>query len=140
MYIAQKPCNFAGTDFLIGESIPDGMVDERKAAFLIKRGIIAEIEPVEAKDGIVRFDIPIHAEEGDLMVSLSAEEVVSIFDCLQGGTEEAKSVINTMENGEALLLLEVAEGRKGVKTAIKERCAVLFPNTEEEEAGAEGAE
>lgn len=130
MYIAKKPCSFGGKSFVIGDKIPEGMVDDKKAPFLIKRGIIIDAD-VEEKTGVVRFDIPIHAKEGDVIVSLSMDEVVEVFDVLQGSAEEAKSVIEFMESPDGLLLLEAVETRKTVQTAIKERCKVLWPDVPE---------
>ena len=106
------------------------MVNDAKAPFLMKRGIIVSVD-AEEKTGIVRFDIPIHAKEGDMMIPLSRDEIVEIFDVLQGGAEEAKSVIEFMESPECLLLLEAVETRKAVQAAIKERCKALCPNEAE---------
>lgn len=41
-YIAKKPCKFAGREFRIDETIPDGYVLKKAAPRLINMGVIAE--------------------------------------------------------------------------------------------------
>lgn len=43
MFKAEKPCNFAGTDYRIGDPIPEGVVLESAVTRLIKAGVIAEV-------------------------------------------------------------------------------------------------
>ncbi len=43
MYIAKKPCKFAGHKFQIGEAIPDGHVHDVAVPRLISMGVIAEV-------------------------------------------------------------------------------------------------
>lgn len=43
MFKAVKPCNFAGTDYRIGDHIPEGVVLETAVMRLIKSGVIAEV-------------------------------------------------------------------------------------------------
>ena len=42
-YVALKPVNFGGTLYKIGETIPEGVVDQRRSLFLKKSGHIAEV-------------------------------------------------------------------------------------------------
>lgn len=41
-YVAKKPCKFAGKSYLIGDSIPDGVVLPARAGALLSMGYIAE--------------------------------------------------------------------------------------------------
>ena len=45
-YVALKPVNFGGKQYKIGETIPEGVVDERRSLFLKKSGHIAEVASV----------------------------------------------------------------------------------------------
>ena len=45
-YVALKPVNFGGKRYKIGETIPEGVVDERRSLFLKKSGHIAEVASV----------------------------------------------------------------------------------------------
>ncbi len=49
-FTALKPCNFAGTQFKIGDTIPDGMVLPEMAPRLIKMGKIAETPKASAPE------------------------------------------------------------------------------------------
>ena len=135
MYIALKPINFGGQDFLINDIIPEEFVDPAKVKQLEKQRIIAVqgsdgFAPV-AQEGQVRFTIPVHAEEGDAPLKLTQEELVSVTDVLQANTDEAGKIIATIEKSEPLILIDVLDSRKAVKKLVRERAAVLFPEPEE---------
>lgn len=38
-YVALKPVNFGGKQYKIGETIPEGVVDERRSLFLLYRKV-----------------------------------------------------------------------------------------------------
>ena len=78
MYVAKKPCNFAGKRYVIGETIPDELVDTNRAGTLLKFGLIEKVEekqpeagnkepkgenkPVDVPDGANK---PVNAEDGE---------------------------------------------------------------------------
>ena len=131
MYIAKKPCSFAGRDFLIGDPVPEELVLKSRVPNLIKTGVLEEIT-VEAQEGVVKFTIPVHAVEGDLSLELNNEEMVQVFDVLQASVEDARIVIDGITSNDFLILLDVADSRKAVKKLVKDRANVLFPSEEAE--------
>lgn len=50
MFVAKKPCNFAGKRYAIGEQIPEGLIDESRERTLLKFGTIAKVEIPEDND------------------------------------------------------------------------------------------
>lgn len=131
-YLAKKVCSFGGKGFLIGDLIPEELVNTDRVADLVKLGVLDEVRDAEPHEGIVKFTINIHANEGDLPLEVTNDDLQKCFDVLQENAEEAKSIINEIESEEILILLDVVEGRKGVKSAIKERVTELFPQEEEQ--------
>lgn len=131
MFVAKKPCSFAGRDFLIGDPIPEELVLKSRVPDLIKTGVLDEFTEAEEKTGIVKFSIPVHAEEGDVQLELTNEELVQVFDVLQSTAEEAESVVDGITSNDALILLDVADSRKAVKKIVRQRASVLFPAEEE---------
>lgn len=131
MYIAKKPCTFAGQDFLIGDPVPEELVLKSRVPHLIKERVIEEVE-VEAQEGIVKFSIPVQTENGGFMVDLSNEEMVQVFEVMQGTAEAAVQLIEAITSNDALILLDAADSRKAVKKLVKERASVLMAETVEE--------
>ena len=132
-YIAKKVCRFAGHDFIIGDVIPEDLLFHDRIPELLKLGVISEAAvEVDGKEDVVKFDIMIHAEEGEIPVSLTSEEVNQCFSVLQSNTEHAKEVLEEITNLDVLLLLDVSESRKGVSALVKERANQLIPKESEE--------
>lgn len=129
MYIAKKPCNFAGQKYYIGDSVPAESVSPERVSALIKHGVIEEIA-AEAQDSEVLIHIPVHAKEGDLDCILTGEEMVQVFDVLQADATEAESLIDGITKNDALILLDVVDRRKAVNKLVKDRANKLF-STEE---------
>lgn len=146
--VANKPCTFGGKKFKIGEEVPAELVANPKVQ--AKRGVLTisdgEIIPVDipveelqectAEVGQVKFCINIHAKEGELPVEATNEELQLVFDVLQENADDAKKTISEIESENVLILLDVVDSRKTVKTAIKERVDALF--SESAESGENG--
>jgi len=132
-YIAKKVCSFGGQDFLIGNPIPDELIHKGRVADLVKMGVISEVpeapalEEVVAQVGQVKFALTVHAEEGELALEFTEDEVQQVFDVLQGNVDEAKAVISEVTAENVLIMVDVLDTRKGVKTLVSERAAELFP-------------
>lgn len=135
-YIAKKVCSFAGRDFLIGNPIPDELINPGRVADLIKIGVITEVPdvyPVEGMDDIVaevgqvKFEVNIHAEEGDLPLELTNEELQQLVDVLQAKAEEAKALVAEITSENVLIMVDCLHPIKSVRSAVKERAAELFP-------------
>ena len=140
-YIALKPCTFAGQKFKIGESVPSEYILPGAAKNLVKMQIISPADGVSVAPNIPSAKSPnsaspiavtIHADEGDMPLELTDIGLQQIFDILTTNVEEAEKIIEAMEDGDALILLHVVDGRKGVKTAAEERAKALNAEPEEE--------
>lgn len=130
MYIAQKPVKFSGRDFLVGDEIPEELVDRTKVPQLIKQRIIAEAtKEAEACVGVVKFAIPVRAAEGDLILELDNDALVSVTDVLQGTATEAESIISGITSMDALILIDACDHRKGVQNLAEERAASIKEET-----------
>lgn len=130
MYIAQKPITFGGRSFLIGEEVPADLVDPKKVPQFIKQRILAEAPDfVEPMEGTVKFTIPVHAEEGDLPLELTNEELVSVTDVLQANAEEAAVIISSIVTEGPLILIHALDSRKGVRNEAKNRAGELWPDS-----------
>lgn len=137
---AQKPCSFGGQKFKIGDEIPAKLVANPKAQ--AKMGVITisdneeEVGEFTAQVGIVKFDVPIHAEEGDLVLQVTNEELTVFTDILQIGvktTEDKQKISEMVQNIESmdlLIMLDALDGRKHVKEEAQARASVLAESAE----------
>lgn len=141
-YVALKPCCFAGRRFLIGETIPDEVVHPGNANNAIRMGLIAKQDgtavttavPGEETEThtVETMTVNIHAEEGDLALNLTSEGLQAVVDILTSNVEDAEPIVAAMTDGDALILLHIADTRKSIKTAAEARAKAL---NEEESAG-----
>lgn len=65
MYVAQKPCNFAGKHFAIGEEIPEELIDPNRAGTLEKFGRIKRVETDASVKGENKPIEPVKDEGGE---------------------------------------------------------------------------
>ena len=130
--IAQKPCNFNGQKFYAGNEIPVTLVADPKAQE--KMGVIViagDGEETAPLPQIGEINIPIHAEEGDLILCVTAEELIVFTDILQtpvGKAEDKQKVsemIQNIESEDLLIMLDALDGRKHVKEEAQARAQVL---------------
>ena len=133
-YVALKPVNFGGKQYKIGETIPEGVVDERRSLFLKKSGHIAEVASVNgayAEDLNVNHNtlsIPLLQSKHELAVN--AQQLLQFFATIQKTMEEAKIEIATMTEEAVLQLLHEIDSRKGIKAAVETRLADLSTDTD----------
>ena len=124
-YTALKPCRFAGRDYMVGESVPDEVIRPGAVTDLVKMGVLAQqgegpltaekVEPFCASIAVVN-------DGGDTVyLPLTESDLQAVFDVLTGTAAVAEPIINTMDNEYALYLLSLADGRKGIKQAAKDR-------------------
>ena len=52
MYVAKKPCRFAGIDYRIGTKIPDRVVESGRAGKLVSLGIIAAVQNMQGEEAV----------------------------------------------------------------------------------------
>lgn len=136
-YVALKPCRFAGQSFRIGESVPAEVIQPGAAKNLVKMGIIAEesaatmaAAPEETQRKIT---VTIHAEEGDMPLEPTEEGLQALFDVITSNVAKAEPIIEGMKDGDALILLDLADNRKSVKELARTRAQEI--NAPEESEG-----
>ena len=137
---AKKPCSFNGIEYLIGDPIPAEYVLNPKAQ--AKMGVISivedsatvpadELQEVTAQVGVVKFEIPIRAEEGDLTLCVTNEELTVFTDILQIGvskTEDKQKIselVQNIESEDLLIMLDALDGRKYVKEEAQARAQAI---------------
>lgn len=140
--IAKRPCSFGGKKFYIGDEIPAEFVLDPKTQE--KLGVLVQVDaqghpapaPVqeETKETTITISIPV--EEGDLALDVTAEGLQAVFAVLTAKTAEAEPIIEQMTDGDALILLRLADSRKTIKTAAEDRAKAL--NEKQEEPESEG--
>lgn len=130
-YTALKPCRFAGRDYMVGESVPDEAIRPGAAKDLVKMQVIAPqadiIEPVrviEPAEKTISIAVP-DEEGGTEWLPLTQDDLQNVFDVLIGTTAQAEPIIENMESNWALYLLNLADSRKSVKQAAKDRAKAL---------------
>lgn len=153
-FVCKKPITLSGRDFSYGEVIPDGYVLPGRALTLIRSNYITEIEtsvlraeeevtPIrsfqsETEESLIT--IPIITEKGILEVITSSQTVTTVFTIMQKTVEEAEKDIAGLEDENALILLNAADPRKGIRKAAEERAAQLNKGPEPPENNAENGE
>ena len=134
MFIALKPCEFAGQRFLAGNSIPTELVHPGAVKRLKKQRMIAEANEqkevvevaVEQTETKPLFTVPVLAEEGTLPVELPAEDLEVLFMVLQKTADEAGNIIAEQTNKDLLLCIHALDSRKTVKNVAKEKATALI--------------
>lgn len=138
MFIALKPCNFAGQTFLAGETIPEELVHPSAVRRLKNQRFIVvpdeQKEVVEVPVGKQLFTVPILADEGELSVELEPEELKTLFIVLQSNADKAGKLVADQVNKDLLLCIHALDGRKSVQNAAKDKATALI---EAEKAAAE---
>lgn len=132
--IAKRPCSFGGKKFYIGDVIPAALVLDPKAHE--QYGTITIVEE-EAAAPVASLPVVVHANEGDLPLTLTAESLQAVVDVMTATADDAAALIKQMEDRDALALLYFADSRKTVKQAAEARArAVDEANAESEEESA----
>lgn len=145
---AQKPCSFGGRKFYVGEEVPEALVldpkaQEKMGVLLIvsdgneiQEGVPSEkLQEMVAMVAEVKFEIIIHAQEGDLSIMVTNEELSLFTDILQTGvskTDEKQKIsemIQNVESEDVLILVDALDGRKYVKELVLERVRQLNGET-----------
>ena len=127
--IAKIPCSFGGKKFFIGDTIPEEMVLDPKAQE--KRGVLVRVDaqgqPQSDPQHVGDKNIPIlvQVDEGELSLEITQEGMQAIFSVLTGKADVAEPVIGQMTDGDALMLLHMAESRKAVRAAVEARAKAI---------------
>ena len=138
--IARKPCSFAGKKFFIGDTIPAECVldphgQEKMGVLAIVNddaGTAPNVEPQEIRNEVDTMTVVIRVKEGELPLNLTKEGLQAVVDVLTVKPADAETIIENMDDGDALILIHMVDSRKAVKMAAEERAKALNP---EESAG-----
>lgn len=128
--IAKKLCNF-GKRFYIGDEIPleavlDPKLQEKRGVLVIVDDEAAPAAPAEqTANPVYALTVCVHAEEGDLPLELTQEDLQYVLDILSSNAEDAEPLVKQMTNVDALIFLDVADSRKTIKTAAKARAKAI---------------
>lgn len=142
MFIALKPCKFAGQTFLAGETIPEELVHPsavrrlKNQRFIVvpdEQKEVVEV-PVELPEAKQLFTVPILADGNELSVELEPEELKTLFIVLQSNADKAGKLVADQVNKDLLLCVHALDGRKSVQNAAKDKATALI---EAEKAAAE---
>lgn len=118
MFVALKPCTFAGQKFIKGNTIPEGLVDPKAVVRLTKGGKIAvagagpllpATSTIEATPQTVA--VPLLADEGEAFIDMTIEELLMCVRAVQLPKEELVKTLATIETEEALILIDVLTGQ-----------------------------
>ena len=141
MYIAQKPCSFAGTSYNIGDTIPKDKVLPEAVTRLIRNGVIAEVGNAgPLLPASTSLEVPIVADEGVTTVKMTTEELLKAIHTIQKTDDEIIADFEEIENEEVLIFIDVLTGaREGIHEAAEARAEAIcgpkapeIPETEKE--------
>lgn len=135
--IAQRPCNFGGKKFLIGEEIPAELVvnpkeQERRGVLAIAaeaEQYTAETQEIEQNASEIPIEVKVEYDgEKEQMLSLlmRPEELQIVISIMQMTAEEGVTEITTVESNNILILLHALDRRKTIKNAAREREVMLY--------------
>ena len=129
--IALKPCSFGGKKFYIGDEIPAEYVEspERQEKLGILKVVKVESEVTEVTENVVISDpsleIVVQTNGEEMILQPTDSGIQDVFNVLIGKVAEAETIINQMTDGDALILLHLADSRKAVKEAAEARAKAL---------------
>jgi len=125
--IAKRPCSFGGKQFFIGDEIPAELVIDPKCQE--KRGVLvcadAQGQPSPDKSAKQTVTIKVPVDEGELELEVTESGIQHVFSVLTAKANEAEPIINQMEEGDALILLHMADSRKAIKAAAEARAKAI---------------
>lgn len=145
-FICNKPIMLSGTRYVPGDVIPEEAIESHRVLALTRSGYVVKggetaLAPEDAQTSILGetvqnpINLPIVTSEGLLTATVSPKSAATAFLIIQNAEAEAKDIIATCDDKEALLLVDAADRRKAVLKAVKDRCAVL---TDEKAGDADG--
>ena len=122
-FYALKPCTFAGQGFKIGDTIPEDLVLPGAIRRLKTEGVIAESEAGSLLPASASLDkeveIPIIAEDGNLSIKMTAEQLVQAVIIAQMPEDDIIAQLGTVETEEQLILIDALAKSEAVHEAAK---------------------
>lgn len=142
---AKRPCNFGGKTFYIGDEVPAEFVldpeAQEKMGVLVKLSTQGHPAPApvpvqeEPKKSTITVRVPV--EEGELPLDVTEEGIQAVFSVLTANAADAEPIIGQMTDGDALILLHLADSRKTIKAAAETRAKDISASQEEPESEGE---
>lgn len=127
--IALKPCSFGGKKFYIGDEIPSEYVESPEKMELL--GVLkvvnveSEVTVNEITENIVipepTLSIVVQTNGEEMILEPTDSGVQDVFNVLIGKAAAAEEIISQMTDGDALILLHLADSRKSIKEAAEAR-------------------
>lgn len=141
--IAQRPCNFGGKRFFVGDEIPGELVVNPKAQSqlgvlaICNDGVMAvgekaNITPLKSTENQMQVEVPINTESGSQVLLVAPGSITEALRIMQMDVKDAEKEIENLEEENVLIILHACDSRKGVKNA-SEKKAMEMQNPEEEE-------
>lgn len=129
--IALKPCSFGGKKFYIGDEIPAEFVSNPAAQ--VQMGTITAVEvesEVVIDETIVipdpTFSLVVKKDDEELTLKPTDKGIQDVFNVLIGKTTDAESIINQMNDEDALILLHLSDSRRTVREMAETRAKKLM--------------
>ena len=128
--IALKPCSFGGNKYYIGDEIPAEYVAspaaQEKLGTLKAVGVgTEEVEQENVDIPVSSLAIIVQNEGEEMTLEPTAKGVQDIFNVLTSNVSDAEPIISQMDDGDALILLHLADSRKTIKEAAELRATEI---------------
>lgn len=127
MFVATKPCTFSDQKFLVGDVVPDTLVDPKAVSRLVKMNVLSVVpEQKPQSDG--KSIVPVYTEKGTLEIELNQSDLTLLFTILQSKATDATKAVKAIKNNDLLICIDAIDTRKAVQTAAKETAMKLQEN------------
>lgn len=128
--IALKPCSFGGKKYFIGDEIPAEYVSNPSAQEKLGTLTVVNVDAeIDVHETIVipepSLSLVVQSEGKEMTLEPSDKGVQDVFNVLIGKASDAEAIINEMDDGDALILLHLADSRKTIKEAAELRAKEL---------------
>lgn len=128
--IALKPCSFGGEKFYIGDEIPTEYVESpaRQEQLGVLKVVKVDSEVTNVETVVIpepSLSIVVQANGKEMILEPTDNGIQDVFNVLIGKAAAAEEIIRHMTDGDALILLHLADSRKSVKEAAEARAKEL---------------
>lgn len=129
--IAKRPCGFGGKRYFIGDEIPAEEVINPKEQE--QMGTLTIVNDDAGAPASV-FPVVIRGKDGDITISLTAENLQTMMDVLTANAKDAEALVKQIDSDDVLFLLNAADSRTTIKAAAKARAQALSEAQEDAES------
>lgn len=137
MYIATKPCSFAGTAYRIGDEIPDNKILPEAVTRLIRQGVIAEHgagvllpDPtsIGARPSTVTLPILAATGEPEFELELTPEALIRALTVAQADEAAIGEALDTLETEEEMIAADCFAKSEALRNELRARHAEAEQN------------